>query len=307
MLGHKDIMNGELNLITSLNQAEQNWWRSTIKEFRDRIISEPKAYALEIITSEGITRNQLIQDTERYLEQLREAVWQRYLLDEAKFHREVVSHLIEERDLPRNILTEILKKDFFNTDFSQLTEDDILKKVTKIVGDTTGRIMPYIYELSLSTTQSRRSRAGKVFERIIETFFDIFEYPYSNQSALGNAAYNAQKLGKKVDLIVPDVETYLSNRAKCAVITMKTTLRERWQEVAEELNRTNVPHIYLLTVDESVSSNTADIMHQYNITLVLYKRSKEKTFTKHANVIDYETFFLKEMPYILNYWGQSKK
>jgi len=299
-------MDEELNLITSLDDAERAWWQETIKEFRGRIIKEPKAYALEIINKEGITREQLTKDTEKYLELLREAVWQRYLIDEAQFHREVISHLIQTRDLPRNILTQILNEDFFGEDYAKLSKEEVLRRMSKIVGDVAGRVMPYIYELSLSTTQSRRSRAGKVFEKIIETFFDIFGYAYSNQSALGNAAYNAQKLGKKVDLIVPDVETYLSNRSKCAVITMKTTLRERWQEVAEELNRTNVPHIYLLTVDEGVSGNTADIMHQYNITLVLYKRAKTKTFMQHSNVIDYETFFLKEMPYILNYWDGKK-
>lgn len=298
-------MEEELNLITSLDDAESTWWGEVIKEFRVRIIKEPKAYALEIITKEGITRDQLSVDTENYLELLREAIWRRYLIDEAHFHREVISHLIQTRDLPRSILTQILNENFFAEDYSKMSKEEVLKRMSKIVGDCAGRVMPYIYELSLSTTQSRRSRAGKVFEKIIETFFDIFGYPYSNQSALGNAAYNVHNLGKKVDLIVPDVTSYLSNRPKCAVITMKTTLRERWQEVAEELNRTNVPHIYLLTVDDGVSANTADIMHQYNITLVLYKRAKTKTFGERANVIDYETFFLKEIPHILSYWKKQ--
>jgi hypothetical protein len=31
---------------------------------------------------------------------------------------------------------------------------------------------------------------------------------------------------------------------------MKTSLRERWQEVAEEIERTKIPEIHLLTVDE---------------------------------------------------------
>lgn len=87
---------------------------------------------------------------------------------------------------------------------------------------------------------------------------------------------------------------------------MKTTLRERWQEVAEELQRTNVPHIYLLTVDKDVTLNTAEIMKQYNITLVLYKKDKDRSLKGCANVIDYETFFLKEMPHILSYWKKQE-
>jgi hypothetical protein len=34
---------------------------------------------------------------------------------------------------------------------------------------------------------------------------------------------------------------------------MKTSLRERWQEVAEEIERTKIPEIHLLTVDEDIS------------------------------------------------------
>lgn len=299
-------MDADLKLITNLNKSEEDWWKDTIKKFRQNIVKDPKSYTLEIIAREGITREQLTVNPEKYLELLRESVWQRYLIDEAQFHRDVISHLIQTRDLPKNILTQILNENFFDENYSKMSKEEVLEKMSKIIGDVAGRIMPYIYALSLSTTQSRRTRAGKVFETIIETFFTIFGYAYSNQSALGNAAYNTQKLGKKVDLIVPDVETYLSNRSKCAVITMKTTLRERWQEVAEELSRTNVPHIYLLTIDENISANTVTIIHQYNITLVLYKRAKIKTFTEHSNVIDYETFFLKEIPHILNYWDLKK-
>lgn len=299
------MQNPTADLITSLSEVEKEWWKATIREFRKKIIKEPKSYALEVLIEKGVTRSQLIEETEAYLEVLREEVWQRYLIDEAQFHREVITYLTQNRDVPRNILKKVLEKDFFVTDFSHASKEEVLKKAAKIVGDVAGQIMPYIYELSLSTTQSRRSRAGKVFEKIIETFFDIFGYAYSNQSELGNAAYNAKKLGKKVDMIVPDIETYLSNRSKCAVITLKTSLRERWQEVAEELQRTNVPHIYLLTVDENISGNTADIMRQYNITLVLYARVKIKTFANHSNVMDYKTFFLTEMPYILNYWDKK--
>jgi hypothetical protein len=290
------------NIIIELEATELSWWEKTIREFRTKYIKDPKVYAKQIIDEENITVNTLKSSIEDILLRTRESVWKLYLIDEALFHKEVITHLIENRSLPKQIVTEIIGNNILSENLGSLNKEEIFKKIIKVVGDTAGRIMPYIYILSLSTTQSRRSRAGKVFERIIETFFDIFAYPYSNQSGIGNAVYNEKNLGKKVDLIVPNVESYLSNRPKCAVITMKTSLRERWQEVAEELNRTNVPHIYLLTVDDKVTENVVTLIKQYNITLVLYEKLKNKKFKNYSNVLSYNEFFNRELPHIISYW-----
>jgi hypothetical protein len=49
---------------------------------------------------------------------------------------------------------------------------------------------------------------------------------------------------------------------------MKTSLRERWQEVAEEIERTKIPEIHLLTVDEDISKNKAQEMANHNIIVI---------------------------------------
>ena len=296
-------MNKSIEFITRLQPEELEWWRSTIVKFRREYIKDPKSYAEKIIQEEKITRDTLKISLEKHLEVIREKVWGLYLIDEAEFHRNVLAHLMLVRDLPRSILQNVIEEySLFELDLKNMDREEAYKTIAKLVGDTSGRIFPYLYELSLSTTQSRRSRSGKVFERIIETFFEIFEYPYNNQSSIGNAGYDTVGLGKKVDLIVPDVEKYLDERSKCAVVTMKTSLRERWQEVAEELQRTNVPHIYLLTVDKTVTSNTINVMKRYNITLVLYKTTKEDKLKEFTNVKSFEEFFLHEIPHILSYW-----
>ena len=87
---------------------------------------------------------------------------------------------------------------------------------------------------------------------------------------------------------------------------MKTTLRERWQEVIEEINRTSLPSIYLLTVDENVSLNKVEQMANHNVILVVYKSVKEHSslFNKR-NVISFEDFFFSEIPQTLEYWKSS--
>jgi hypothetical protein len=53
---------------------------------------------------------------------------------------------------------------------------------------------------------------------------------------------------------------YEQRRNKTIISTMKTSLRERWQEVAEEIERTKIPEIHLLTVDEDIPKNKAQCL-----------------------------------------------
>ncbi len=297
-----DDINPE-KIILSLDQDENEWWSKKIKEYRNNFVKQPKEYVKLITTAKNISKETLLKRIDQNIMDFREEVWSLYLIDEARFHKEVLSFLFQDRDLPRNILNDVLDKRLFDKDLSKLSKSEATKVISDIVGDYTGRVMPYIYQLSLSTTNSRRTRSGKVFETIIETFFDILDYPYDNQSSIKKQSLSLT--GKKVDLIVPSAEAYLNNRSKSALITMKTSLRERWQEVAEELSRTNVPHIYLLTVDNGVTTNTIDIMKQYNITLVVYKAEKESKFGNFDNVKDFASFFIKEVPYIVGYWNKN--
>jgi hypothetical protein len=51
---------------------------------------------------------------------------------------------------------------------------------------------------------------------------------------------------------------------------MKTSLRERWQEVAEEIERTKIPEIHLLTVDEDIPKNKAQEMANHNKLIQMF-------------------------------------
>lgn len=286
--------------ISSLSKEETLWWAEKIKEFRLKLVKEPRHYAMQVLGSKASTKEDLINKMDQLLEETREEVWQSYLEDEAKFHAEVLHELFKTRDVPKAILLQLVDSKILSADIND--RDILAEKVAEVVGEYAGRTMPYIYQLSLSTTQSRRSRAGKTFEQIIEAFLEIFGIPFDNQESVGSSFYRQNSLGKKVDGIVPGGNEYIRNRAKCAIVTMKTTLRERWQEVAEELSRTNVPHIYLLTVDRAVTNNVVDTISTYNITLVVYGSEKANKFSTKENVISFKDFFSYEMPHIVQYW-----
>jgi hypothetical protein len=105
-----------------------------------------------------------------------------------------------------------------------------------------------------------------------------------------------------VDIIIPGRKAYEERRTDCGIISAKTTLRERWQEVVEELNRSNVRHIYLATLDEGITTNQIDIMREYNITLIVRKSEKLAKFENAGNVESFDKFFNKTIPHLLAAW-----
>jgi hypothetical protein len=123
---------------------------------------------------------------------------------------------------------------------------------------------------------------------------------------VGSKNFKSKKLGKIVDSLLPSLEAFEQRRDKVIIGTMKTTLRERWQEVIEEINRTGLPSIYLLTVDENVSLNKVEQMANHNVILVVYKSVKEhSSLLNKRNVISFEDFFFSEIPQTLEYWKPS--
>jgi hypothetical protein len=123
---------------------------------------------------------------------------------------------------------------------------------------------------------------------------------------VGSKNFKSKKLGKIVDSLLPSLEAFEQRRDKVIIGTMKTTLRERWQEVIEEINRTGLPSIYLLTVDENVSLNKVEQMANHNVILVVYKSVKEhSSLLNKRNVISFEDFFFSEIPQTLEYWKSS--
>ena len=265
------------------------------------------SYYVESVTSEISEMDLMTEEVSEAIYSIRESCWTMYLNDEVEFHKQVISHLVRERELPNSILSNLIESQILSDDNDQrMTKDELVSRIGEIVGDYSGRIMPYIYQLSLSTTNSRRSRAGTTFEAIIEYFIsEVFDYPFESQAKLGTEFYSDNGVGKMVDGVIPSKKAYIKNRSKCQIITMKTTLRERWQEVVEELNRTNIPHIYLLTLDEGLTDGVLTQMKSENITVVTYDRIKDNHPTRD-NVISFETFFKTEIPHVVEYWSDHE-
>ncbi|OEY74141.1 restriction endonuclease [Haemophilus quentini] len=133
--------------------------------------------------------------------------------------------------------------------------------------------------------------------------YEYLAFSFDSQAQVGKKTFTDLGLGKLVDSVLPGIAEFNSRRDKTIIGTMKTTLRERWQEVVEEVSRSNIPNIYLLTVDNDISDNKAVQMGTHNIVLVVLNEVKNQKHLKDKrSVIDFESYFLDEIPNIMKYW-----
>lgn len=283
-----DISIDEQKLLEKLIKDHRKKYIRTSDEIIDDVLKNAPCFLADI-------RNKKVSES---IAKLREAAWESYLTDEVNFNIQLIQSLYDHLDTPRSILDSIV-----NNEITQLSKDQLLSEVKNICGEYAGRIFPYIYKISLSTTNSRRSRAGKTFESIIYHVYTILNYEFDAQNKVGRKTFADLGLGKKVDSILPNIQCYKERRNKTIIGTMKTSLRERWQEVAEEIERTKVPEIHLLTVDENISISKAKEMANHNIIVVTYDwiANSEKLSTM-KNIISFEEYLFEEIPAIINFW-----
>ena len=137
------------------------------------------------------------------VEKLRQASWNDFKIQEQEFTSNMLKELIDTSYI-RN-LQPIDAITWFEEEFQK-----------------------HIYVLTLSNTQSRRSRAGKEFENILEMLMIGAGIPLDSQGNIGKQEFIDKGLGKQVDLVSPGVIEYMINKRNTVLISAKTTLRERW-------------------------------------------------------------------------------
>lgn len=183
-----------------------------------------------------------------------------------------------------------LEKEFTSNMLKKLIDDEKVKNLTPIDAITwfVEEFPDHIYALTLSNTQSRRSRAGKEFESIIELILIGAGIPLDSQGNIGKQEFIKKGLGKLVDLVSPGVLEYIINKRNTVLISAKTTLRERWQEVPEEMGRTGAREMFLATLDTSISNDVLNTLYEANIQVTTTKNIKEQFYSDNSRVLTFE-------------------
>lgn len=141
----------------------------------------------------------------------------------------------------------------------------------------------------LSASQTRKSRAGRSFEHHVAKLLRDGQILFQEQAVTG---------GRRPDFVMPSVKA-LKQKVRAyddaLVLSLKTTLRERWKQVPME--KFNCA-LFLATVDDRVSSDAIEDMRGLGIHLLVpesLKKSKETCYGKKTNVITFREFFDEEI------------
>ena len=155
------------------------------------------------------------------------------------------------------------------------------------------RWYPYLAEIFLSISQSRKQRGGKDFELQFAMMLDLIKLPYKRI----DRQY-------RVDFVIPSDEVFSRNRNVAMIASAKRTLRERWREVVEELHNTRSPNIFLITADSDVTPNHAKyICEHYRIHLVVWDEVKDHRFRDEPLVLGYTEWANHRIPFFKQQWS----
>jgi len=178
---------------------------------------------------------------------------------------------------------------------------DVVRIISEGGGDLVRSVVrgfPSLSATFLSASQLRKTRAGRSFEQHISKLFCDGGILFEEQFITGN---------RRPDFVLPNgrmLDPVVRGSTDVLIFSAKTTLRERWKQLA--LERFNCD-FFLATVDDRVSSEAIDDMRHQSIYLVVpesLKKSKDTCYEKKTNVMTFREFFdeedLRKRPSFLN-------
>jgi hypothetical protein len=118
----------------------------------------------------------------------------------------------------------------------------------------------------------RKARGGKTFEKVILRLLNFINIHGEKPTG------KAKERLRRIDIVLPSIETALSTPDRAIFLTCKRTLRERWkQEVPQaRLNQ----RIYLLTIDEELSESKAEEINEKGLIAFVQDESKRRAGLK---------------------------
>jgi hypothetical protein len=152
-------------------------------------------------------------------------------------------------------------------------------------------LYPYLREIFLSISQSRKTRGGRDFELQFGKLLELMNIPYQKI-----------KRAYRVDFMLPNDNLFERNPTAAAIVSAKRTLRERWREVVEELHAMRSPNIFLATADPNVSGGHVNaICGNYRIHLVVWDEVKDK-YADEPLVLGYTQWANERIPILRQFW-----
>ncbi len=178
--------------------------------------------------------------------------------------REIVQKTIELRPATAtDVDTRLLRRRDCEFEMFRSVEQEFYRD--RITGGFTS--MDDFISLANTVLQSRKSRSGKSLE--YHTIEILTEEGFRQDE---DFAWNVEIDGKRPDFLFPSKAAYLDGAFPSKNLTMlavKTTCKDRWRQIRNEVDRDRIPTLHLLTLQEGVSENQFAEMINEGVQLVV--------------------------------------
>lgn len=184
-------------------------------------------------------------------------------------------------------------KQVFKAFINHLIESKELTEL-KDTGEILGGYFHAFDRFFLSIIQSRKPRAGRTVEGILNGLFKTLDYPFDEQVVING----------KPDFLMPSEKYYRKNAPDCIIFTTKRTTRERWRQIVTE--GTRGLGFFLSTIDASISKPQLKEMLGHRIFIVCPQSIKDKCYNDAVNVISFREFFKDYLDPAMKRWKDKK-
>ena len=159
------------------------------------------------------------------------------------------------------------------------------------VGESLELLYPDLWHVFLSRSNSRKQRGGKDFEAQLGQLLTLADIPFDKQIR----TYHS-------DFMLPSAAAFNRDKTRSILLSAKRTLRERWQNVVEEIYETKCPNAFLCTADETIAQSIINRLRDHNAHLVVWDNLKHEKFNDESIVVGYSQLANLEIPTFKKYW-----
>lgn len=141
------------------------------------------------------------------------------------------------------------------------------------------RAMADARQIEKSLKQSRANRAGKAFEIIVRDLLSDIGIGWEKVTREDRES----KL-RRIDIVIPDRSTAVKTPDRAHFLSLKTSLKERWKQVAEEQTQGQRTRLLTLLQNEVISNEVARKITGRGIFLYVPDRVKNDRFADNPRI-----------------------
>lgn len=164
--------------------------------------------------------------------------------------------------------------------------------LSRALQDFLKTVHPILKGYYLSISQSRKQRGGKDFEIQFELMLAAAKIPFEKQDTTS-----------RVDFLLPSRRCFDKDRPKGVVLSLKRTLRERWRNVAEEIERLRCPATYLVTAETKIQkADISEIWQRYHFYFAVWDDVKGTDFAHNNAVVGFSSLVRDILTHYMPQW-----